>query len=132
MSDRVLVVEDEPLIRMGLAGTLEDMGYRVKEARNADEAWTILESDGGARLVITDVDMPGSMDGLTLARRIRATWPNLPVLIMSGKIGVNARDLPTLAQFVSKPCEEMRLVGLVEGLLTLATGSNPHLSGSPL
>lgn len=74
----LLVVEDDGLIRMDLVDTLQDAGYPVLEAVNADEAWAILlETDVSA--LVTDIDMPGSMDGLELARRVCERWPDCKI-----------------------------------------------------
>ena len=71
----VLVVEDEPLIRSDLSDLLTDMGYTVLEAASADQAIALLETRAEIIAVITDVHMPGSMDGLALARIVRERWP---------------------------------------------------------
>ncbi|WP_274630890.1 response regulator [Arvimicrobium flavum] len=77
------VVEDEPLIRMDLAAVLEEMGFSVLEAANADEAIAMPQSDPATRTVITDVDVPGTMDGLALTFLVRDRWPPCH-LIVSG------------------------------------------------
>jgi two-component system, response regulator PdtaR len=71
----VLIVEDEPLVRLGAVQTIEDAGFEVIEAANADEAIEILEKRSDIRVVFTDVHMPGSMDGLKLAHAVRNRWP---------------------------------------------------------
>jgi CheY-like chemotaxis protein len=71
----VLIVEDEALIRMDTASLIEDAGFKVHEAGNADEAIRILELHDEIRLIFTDVNMPGSMDGLKLAHYVRGRWP---------------------------------------------------------
>ncbi len=80
----VLVVEDEVIVRMTIAEYLRDEGYDVVEAGTADEALTILQNGTKIDLVFTDVRMPGSIDGCELARRVRAHWPKLPVILTSG------------------------------------------------
>ena len=79
----VLVVEDEILIRLDLADILREDGYLVHEAADAREALALMQAVDAIGLVITDVRMPGEIDGLGLARRIRADWPGLPVVIAS-------------------------------------------------
>ena len=98
----VLVVEDEFLIRMVLAGALSDNGYDVIEAGNALEAVAIL---GQRKIdaVVTDVDMPGGFSGLDLARMISSSHVNVPVIITSGGHRLRAEDLPGNAVFVPKP-----------------------------
>ena len=81
---RILVVEDEPVIRLYIAEALRDLGAMVVEAGTADEAWTYLATGGNVDLVFTDHRMPGSMTGTELAIRIRQTYPSLRVLLTSG------------------------------------------------
>lgn len=98
----VLIVEDEPLIRMVLADTLMDEGYDVIEAGNVLEAVAIL----GQRTidaVVTDIDMPGGLSGLDLARMMSTTHMHVPVIIASGRHRLQAEELPGDAVFVSKP-----------------------------
>lgn len=81
----VLVVEDEPLIRMAACMIVEDAGFIALEAANADDAIRILESRSDIRLIFTDVDMPGSLDGLKLAHFVRNRWPPIKIIVASGK-----------------------------------------------
>ena len=90
----VLVVEDEPLIRMDAMAMIEEAGYEVVEASNANEAIAILQLRTDIRTVITDVEMPGSMDGLKLARYIHQRWPPIQLLVTSGRYRIDANDLP--------------------------------------
>ena len=80
----ILVVEDEPVIRLYIAEALRDMGALVIEAGTADEAWDFLATGADVHLVFTDHRMPGSMTGAELATRIRRTYPDLAVLLTSG------------------------------------------------
>src|SRR5258706_15747591 len=82
----ILVVEDVVLIRTMVADELRDRGHAVVEAENADEAVTILQTQVPVGLVFTDVQLPGSMDGLSLAKLIRETHPELKVVIGSGNV----------------------------------------------
>lgn len=120
---RVLIVEDEPLIRLGLASVVEDAGYDVFEAANATDAIRRLESDGGIRLVLTDVDMPGGMDGIALAHYVRDRWPPVQLIVISGKVGVRPGQLPMGAKFVSKPYQEPVLLDMVETMMTADGGA---------
>ncbi len=113
---KVLVVEDEPLIRLGLATAIEDAGHQVLEAANADEAVKRLAAGGDFRVVVTDVDMPGSMNGIQLAHYVHGHWPQMQILVISGKVGVTPGQLPSGAQFLAKPYQEPRLIGLIETL----------------
>ena len=82
---RVLVVEDEPLLRVFNADMLTDAGFDVLEAANADEALRMLETVSDIRVVFTDVEMPGALDGYALAQRIETLWPEIGVVITSGR-----------------------------------------------
>lgn len=82
---RILVVEDETLIRMVGAEILEDAGFDVLEAADADEALRILQAHDDVLLLFSDVDMPGSMDGLDLARVVHERWPDIRLLLTSGR-----------------------------------------------
>lgn len=103
MSFGVLIVEDEPILRLNLAWHLEDEGFDVSEAGNADEAIAVLERRPEIRLIFTDIDMPGSMDGLKLSAYVRDRWPPVRIIITSGKRPVEVTDLPDGAMFFSKP-----------------------------
>src|ERR1700733_13275044 len=81
----ILIVEDEPLIRMGVVSQLEDAGFLIYEARNADEAICRLEEHAEIRLVFTDINMPGSIDGLRLAHYARGRWPPVKIIVTSGQ-----------------------------------------------
>jgi CheY-like chemotaxis protein len=112
----ILVVEDEPLIRLGLAELAEEWGYRALEASNADEALTVISREPDVGVVITDVDMPGSMDGLGLAHLIRDRWPAIGVIVTTGKVSVAASDLPAGVPFLQKPCRDNLLLETVRRL----------------
>ena len=81
----VLVVEDECLIRLQAITMVEEAGYQVMEAANADDAIALLEARKDIRIVFTDIEMPGSMDGMKLARAIRDRWPPVELLITSSR-----------------------------------------------
>lgn len=114
----VLVVEDEPLIRWAIVEFLEDEGHRVTEAGNAAEAIAALEAECGIQLMFTDVDMPGSMDGLALARAVRVRWPPLRIIVTSGKRMVEITDLPDGSTFFSKPYSHRRILDSMREMLT--------------
>lgn len=99
----VLIVEDEPLIRMDIAGELEDLGFIVLEAANAAEAITVLATNAEIQILFTDVDMPGSMDGLALAAAVRNRWPPVKIIVTSGLRQVVEDDLPSNSRFFDKP-----------------------------
>jgi len=99
----VLVVEDEVLLRMGMVDHLEDEGFEVFEASNADEAIEILTAITRIQVLFTDVDMPGGMDGLKLAAAVRDRWPPIKVVVTSGHRNVATEHLPVEAVFFAKP-----------------------------
>ena len=103
MAIQVLVVEDEPLVRMGIVFHLSDEGFEVLEAANADQAIALLEQNASIHLVFTDIDMPGSMDGLKLSAFVRKRWPPVRIIVTSGKRLVEATDLPDGSMFFGKP-----------------------------
>ena len=117
---KVLVVEDEPIIRLGMVSSIEDAGYTVIEAASADEAISRLAQDSEVGVVVTDVDMPGSMDGIRLAHYVRNRWPPIQLLVISGKVGVLPGELPDGARFMSKPYQEPALLNTIETLASQA------------
>ncbi len=104
-SDRqtVLIVEDEPLLRMDAAEAIGAAGYAVLEAGNADEAIDILERRPDISIVFTDIDMPGSMDGLKLSHFVRGRWPPIRIIATSAHSHISERDLPEHSRFIAKP-----------------------------
>lgn len=103
---RLLVVEDDGLIRIELVDTLEEMGYAVVDAANADEALRVLEGNADISAVLTDIDMPGSMNGLGLANIVHKRWPPLKVVVISGRYSPSDGMMPPGAKFVTKPVSE--------------------------
>jgi CheY-like chemotaxis protein len=99
----VLVVEDEPLVRHTICEGLAYEGYEVLTAANADEAIKILESRTDISTVFTDVEMPGSMDGLKLAAAVRNRWPPVNIVITTGKSRPSDSQMPRNSQFIAKP-----------------------------
>ena len=98
-----LVVDDEVLLRMNLADMINDAGYPTYEAGNADEALELIERHPEIGVLFTDVNMPGSMDGLTLAQTVRERWPNVRIIITSGRLVAPPNKLPLEAIFIGKP-----------------------------
>jgi len=107
----VLIVEDEVLIRMEAADMIRTAGFEVLEAENADEAIEILECRLDIRVVFTDVQMPGSMDGLKLAAAISNRWPPIKIVATSGLTGIGKDHLPSGSRFVSKPYSSAQIIG---------------------
>lgn len=113
----VLVVEDEPLIRIGAVDIVEQAGFEAVEARNADQAIAILASRSDVRLVFTDVDMPGSMDGVKLAHYIRNRWPPIGLIVASGKAIIAESQLPPGTRFFAKPYPQHAIAEMITRML---------------
>jgi CheY-like chemotaxis protein len=99
----VLVVEDEWLLRLLAVELVEDVGFVALQAANADDAIVILEQRVDIALILTDVDMPGTMDGLKLAHAVRRRWPPIKIIIVSGKTRLSDAELPTETRFFLSP-----------------------------
>jgi CheY-like chemotaxis protein len=123
-SSVVLVVEDEPFVRMLGTDVLESAGFEVIEACNADEALRVLASREDVRAVFTDVDMPGSLDGLDLAWRIHERWPEIGVVLTSGRCFIEPDAMPREDVFVPKPYAAPVLVRHIEALMARAPASD--------
>jgi two-component system, response regulator PdtaR len=114
----VLVVEDEALVRLDIVDQLEGEGLRVFEAQNADHAIAILEANPEIQLLFTDIDMPGSMDGLKLAAAVRDRWPPVKIIVTSGHRMVEITDLPDGSVFFSKPYRHTDVMQSMQKLLS--------------
>lgn len=112
----ILVVDDEALIRINLADFFEDEGFQVFEAENADAAIAIMESNPSIRIVLTDVQMPGSMDGVKLAHHVRARFPPTLLVVASGAVKVSPAELPSHTMFVAKPFDPRFVLDEIERL----------------
>ena len=110
----VLVVDDEVLIRMSAMYIMEEAGYSVVEAANADEALIILENCHGITMVLTDINMPGSMDGLQLSCLIRHRWPLIGLVVTSGRFIARAAQMPDGVHFISKPYTPSEIVSALQ------------------
>ena len=106
----VLVVEDEPILRMAALDMVEDAGFEAVQATDATDAVRILETRPDIRIVFTDVDMPRGVDGLKLAALIRERWPPIHVIVTSGKAEIGRMKLPADCVFFDKPYDERRVV----------------------
>lgn len=113
----VLVVEDEVLVRLAIVISLEDEGFTVFEASDADAAIEILNVHAEIRLMFTDIDMPGSMDGLKLAAAVRDRWPPVKIIVTSGHHDLSDEVLPVEGRFFSKPYDHSRVVGTVREMV---------------
>lgn len=112
----VLIVEDEFLLRMDAVDMIAAAGFEVLEAANADEAIEILEARRDITVVFTDIQMPGSMDGLKLARAVRGRWPPIKIVATSGHLHVKETDLPEGGRFLPKPYNSLQVTGLLREL----------------
>jgi two-component system, response regulator PdtaR len=120
----VLVVEDEPLVRMTAADELEEAGFQVLEAINADEALKVLEArSNDVQVLFTDVDMPGSMDGIALAEEVYRRWPHVLLLISSGHARPHPDEIPDHGHFVPKPYIGPTLVRHITEMMHTLRGS---------
>ncbi|ACB78288.1 MULTISPECIES: response regulator [Methylorubrum] len=110
----ILVVEDDCIVRLVAAGMLEDAGFSVLEAGTADEAMTILEDTPGITALVTDIDMPGTLDGLALADRVSARWPHIRLVVTSGGRDLRDADVPDDGRFLPKPYRRSQLLKAIE------------------
>jgi CheY-like chemotaxis protein len=110
----VLVVEDDFLNRLHAVNLVEDAGYLAVEASNADEAITILEARKDIRIVFTDIDMPGSMDGLKLAHAIRERWPPIELILTSGHFDLSDDEIPERGRFFPKPYRDQEIISALQ------------------
>ena len=99
----VLVVEDEGLVRMNAVAMIEEAGFSVLEASDADDAIRILETRRDITVIFTDIEMPGSMNGIKLAHAVRDRWPPIKIIATSGHYGFREGDLPKGGRFLPKP-----------------------------
>ena len=116
----VLVVEDEFLLRMDAVDMIRAAGFEVVEASNADQAIEILENRLDITVVFTDIQMPGSMDGLKLAQAVRGRWPPIKIVATSGHLHVQETDLPTGGRFLPKPYSPGQITGMLRELISAA------------
>lgn len=112
----VLVVEDEFLIRMNTVEMVEEAGYTAIEASNADEALGILDRRNDIRIVFTDINMPGSMNGLELAEAVAEAWPQIRVALTSGRYILRDEDLPDNDRFILKPFDTGQIANVLRDL----------------
>ena len=114
----VLVVDDEAMIRMAMLYMVEDAGYSAIEAADADEAIVMLERCPQITAVVTDINMPGTMDGLELSRLIRDRWPLIGVVVTSGRFVAKAAQMPVGVHFIAKPYTPGEMVAALQDCAT--------------
>ena len=113
----VLVVEDEMVLRMRAVDIVEDAGFTVVEAVNADEALSILEERSDIALLFSDIQMPGSMDGLKLAYAVHARWPAIKIILVSGQIELSDTDKPANSLFFNKPLVVKQMIAQLRAMV---------------
>jgi two-component sensor histidine kinase/CheY-like chemotaxis protein len=113
----VLIVEDEMVLRMRAVDIVEDAGFRPVEAVNADEAISILESRSDISLLFTDIQMPGSMDGLKLAHAVHDRWPGIKIILVSGRVKPSETERPADSRFFGKPLGVEQMIAELQGMV---------------
>lgn len=113
----VVVVEDDVLVRMDIVEWLEDDAFYVLEASNADEAIVILSEHPEVCLMFTDIDMPGSMDGLKLAAAVRDRWPPVKIIVTSGHRAMSDDTLPVVGRFFNKPYDPSKIIQTIREMI---------------
>jgi two-component sensor histidine kinase/ActR/RegA family two-component response regulator len=113
----VLIVEDEMVLRMRAVDIVEDAGFRPLEAVNADQAIAILESRSDISLLFTDIQMPGSMDGLKLAHAVHDRWPAIKIILVSGQVNPSEAEKPADSRFFGKPLSVARMITELQAMV---------------
>jgi two-component sensor histidine kinase/CheY-like chemotaxis protein len=116
-STNVLVVEDEMVLRMRAVDIVEDAGFTAVQAVNADEALSILESRSDIALLFSDIQMPGSMDGLKLAHAVHDRWPLIKIILVSGQDKLSDKERPADSRFFDKPLEAKQMIAELQELV---------------
>jgi len=114
---KVLVVEDEMMLRMRAVDIVEDAGFMPVEAVNADDALVILESRSDIDLLFTDIQMPGTMDGMKLAHAVHARWPSIKIMLVSGQVTPTDTERPVNSRFYGKPLEVKKMIAELQEML---------------
>ena len=113
----VLIVEDEMMLRMRAVDIVEDAGFRPVEAINADEALSILKSRSDIALLFTDIQMPGSMDGLKLAHAVHDRWPAIKIVLVSGQVNPSDAEKPADSRFFGKPLSVEKMITELQAMV---------------
>ena len=113
----MLVVEDEALLLITIADELRESGVVVYEATNADAAIKLLEEHADIGILFTDIDMPGSMDGLKLSAAVRNRWPPIKIIVTSGKRSGDNLLMPEGSIFMAKPYISASVVDTIQTML---------------
>ena len=115
----VLVAEDEPFTRLDVVDQLQESGFEVFEATDADRAIAILEANPAIQVLFTDIDMPGSMDGLKLVAAVRDRWPPIRIVVTSGHRAINADALPRESRFFPKPYNVNEIASTMRSMVAM-------------
>src|SRR3979490_3210942 len=118
---KVLVVEDEMMLRMRAVDMVEDAGFTPIEAVNADDALAILESRSDIEMLFTDIQMPGSMDGLKLAYAVHERWPLIKIILVSGQLKLTDNDKPADSRFFGKPLGVKQMIAEMHDMMGKAS-----------
>jgi two-component sensor histidine kinase/CheY-like chemotaxis protein len=134
---KVLIVEDEMILRMRAVDIVEDAGFQPVEAVNADEALAILESRSDISLLFTDIQMPGSIDGLKLAHAVHDRWPAIKIILVSGQVKPLASETPADSRFFGKPLGVDQMINELQamvgtGALTIVPNATMAPADRPL
>jgi two-component sensor histidine kinase len=126
----VLVVEDEMMLRLRAVDIVEDAGFSPLQAVNADDALALLESRSDIKLLFTDIQMPGSMDGLKLAYAVHERWPAIKIILVSGQVSLTEDDRPADSRFFGKPLKAKHMIAelqemIGQGSLTIIATDSP-------
>jgi two-component system, response regulator PdtaR len=113
----VLLVEDEAILRMVAADILEEGGFTVLQAPDASSALRVLETKPGVDVLFTDIQMPGALDGVELARVVHERWPDISLLLTSGRCQLDRDQVPDDGRFFSKPYTSQKLLDEVQRVI---------------
>ncbi len=124
----VLIVEDQSMTRMAAADAISDTGLHVREAGDADEALQAMDDYPDIGVLFTDIQMPGQINGLELAKQVHKDRPDVELIVTSGEIKVKDSELPDHGTFLSKPYHTSRLIEVVENKVASRSGKSDSLS----
>ena len=113
----VLIVEDEMILRMRAVNMVEDAGYAPVEALDTDEAIAILESRSDIALMCTDIQLPGSMDGLGLAHTVHKRWPAIKIIVVSEQLNPPKIDFPPCSRFFGNPLQAWQIIAQMRSMI---------------
>src|SRR6202795_1112978 len=112
----ILVVEDEMMLRMRAVDMVEDAGFAAVEAINADDALAILQSRSDIELLFTDIQMPGSMDGLKLAFAVHERWPLIKIILVTAQLKLTDKDNPVNSRFFGNPLDVKQMIAEMQDM----------------